>query len=336
MPSMNKKERLFASLRGEPLDRVPLSLWGHFFEKESTAEGLAESTLSFQARWDWDYIKVQPRAEYHAELWGGRFGNSPDGIEGPLCLEAVLESSVDWRRVERKGPEEGPLGEQILALRLIAKGLKGEVPFIQTVFSPLTIACYLAGKDLGRLKDLLREETAAAHAALGAIAETFRAHLPLCLEAGASGIFFAISYGPTEFMSIDEYEEFGRTYDLMVLEGARGASFNVLHLCRSNIAFSNFNDYPAHCINWSVAEPGNPTLADALRLTDKALMGGLRERETLIHGSRKEVSQEVRRALDETRGRRLLLAGGCSAKLKLIPEENLKAVREARESFRPQ
>ncbi|MFQ6111092.1 MAG: uroporphyrinogen decarboxylase family protein [Nitrospinota bacterium] len=220
---MSKKERLVAALRGELVDRVPLSLWGHFFDKESTAQGLAESTLSFQARWDWDYIKVQPRAEYHAELWGARFGSSPDGIEGPPCIKAVLESAGDWSRVERKGPDEGPLGEQLLALRLIAEGLKGEVPFIQTVFSPLTVACYLAGKDPGRLKDLLREEPASAHAALGAIAETFRAYLPLCLEAGASGIFFAVSHGPTEFMSIDEYEEFGRPYDLTVLEGGQRA-----------------------------------------------------------------------------------------------------------------
>src|SRR5919205_394096 len=31
---MNKKERVDAALRGEPIDRIPASMWGHDFERD--------------------------------------------------------------------------------------------------------------------------------------------------------------------------------------------------------------------------------------------------------------------------------------------------------------
>ena len=62
-----KRERVQAALAGEPVDWPPVSMWRHFYEFEETAEGLAEAMLGFQRRYDWDFMKVNPRASYHAE-----------------------------------------------------------------------------------------------------------------------------------------------------------------------------------------------------------------------------------------------------------------------------
>jgi uroporphyrinogen decarboxylase len=73
MDQMNRRERVRAALQGKPVDRPPISFWRHFFDKETSAAGLAEAMLDFQCTYDWDFMKVNPRACYHAEPWGCRF-----------------------------------------------------------------------------------------------------------------------------------------------------------------------------------------------------------------------------------------------------------------------
>jgi uroporphyrinogen decarboxylase len=65
---VNKIERVQAALRGEAVDRVPVSFWGHTFDREDSASALAQSTLAFNHTYDWDFIKVQARASYHGEI----------------------------------------------------------------------------------------------------------------------------------------------------------------------------------------------------------------------------------------------------------------------------
>ena len=67
---MTHRVRVTAALRGEDVDRPPVSMWRHFYEAETSAEGLAEAMLGFQRSYDWDFMKVNPRASYHAERWG--------------------------------------------------------------------------------------------------------------------------------------------------------------------------------------------------------------------------------------------------------------------------
>src|SRR5919198_4235177 len=67
---MNKQQRMDAALRNQPVDRPPVSLWRHFYECERTAEDLAGAMLAFHKKYDWDWMKVNPRASYHVEGWG--------------------------------------------------------------------------------------------------------------------------------------------------------------------------------------------------------------------------------------------------------------------------
>src|SRR5512140_694072 len=45
MAAMSQRERLRAALAGQPVDRVPVALWGHDFAREFSAEGLADATI---------------------------------------------------------------------------------------------------------------------------------------------------------------------------------------------------------------------------------------------------------------------------------------------------
>ena len=75
---MTHWERVRASLTGSAVDRPPVSIWRDFYGQGTTAQGLADAMLGFQSQFDWDFMKINPRASYHAEDWGlkMRFSNS--------------------------------------------------------------------------------------------------------------------------------------------------------------------------------------------------------------------------------------------------------------------
>src|SRR5687767_8456639 len=72
-PKMTKTERVYAALQGEEVDRVPVSAWWHDFAREWSAEDLAETTLGQYRQYDWDFIKVNPRASYFGEAFGAKY-----------------------------------------------------------------------------------------------------------------------------------------------------------------------------------------------------------------------------------------------------------------------
>jgi uroporphyrinogen decarboxylase len=95
---MNKKERVDAALRGDQVDRIPASMWGHDFEREWGAQSLAEAMVENFTRYDWDYMKVNPRASYHVEGWGVKVRPSGEKYVAPILkihpLKAPLTGNV--------------------------------------------------------------------------------------------------------------------------------------------------------------------------------------------------------------------------------------------------
>ena len=55
---MNKIERVDAALRGETVDRVPLSFFYHFPEHQRAGHAMAQAHLDFYREADPDYLKV--------------------------------------------------------------------------------------------------------------------------------------------------------------------------------------------------------------------------------------------------------------------------------------
>lgn len=307
---MTRRERLEAALRGDPTDRPPWSLWRHFYAAESTAEQLAESMLAWVERYGFDFLKVNPRAQYHAEVWGARYRYSGREHERPERLDFPIKTVEDWQRLEPRGLASSPLAEQLAALRAIRDGLRGATPFVETVFTPLAVAGYLLD-DNETLARHLRERPDLVHHGLEAICQTFAPFAAACLEAGADGIFFAtIRWASRLYLTPEEYAEFGRPYDLRVLEAVRGASFNILHVCDRENMLLELADYPVQAFNWDAIEPTNPHLADAAGLPGLRIGGLSGEALTLPHSARVKGEVETARAL--AGDRRWALGPNCS------------------------
>ena len=325
---MSKSDRVFAALRGEELDRVPVSAWWHDFLREWSAEGLALATLEAYRKYDWDLIKVNPRACYYAEDWGSRFRASGQPDRAPELIEPAIKSPPELRRLEPLDVSRGAYGQQVAALSVIARELAAEVPFIQTVFSPLAAMTRLCGST-ARVQEFMREHPDDLLSALGAVTDTIVAYAAACRDAGAAGIFFAtVEWGSADVISPEAYDRFARPFDLRVLAAVRDTPLNILHICRQNNHLRRLLDYPVRIFHWAADSTSNPSLADIAASTGGAVMGGVAVDSMDANGSPANVAAAARRAIEETEGRRFLLAPGCSISPQ-SPEANLRALREA-------
>src|SRR2546425_11511565 len=68
--AMTKRARVLAALRGDRVDRVPLSFWLHNFVTENSAAGLVAETLRLARTLDWGFLKPHSRAQCFAQMWG--------------------------------------------------------------------------------------------------------------------------------------------------------------------------------------------------------------------------------------------------------------------------
>ncbi|HXG35842.1 MAG TPA: uroporphyrinogen decarboxylase family protein, partial [Dehalococcoidia bacterium] len=313
MASLSPKfQRVIAALHGQEVDRVPVSAWGHDFLQEWSPQGLATATLNAYRAYDWDYIKINPRATYYAEAWGARYRPSGNAEQGPELERPGVASPADLRRIKRVDVGKGPFAEQLEALRLISRDLDGEAPFLQTVFTPLAVLSRLTGNS-DTVRTFFREHPDDLLPAVEAIAETLADYTAACLEAGASGIFLAtVEWGNYNDITEEEFDRWVRPYDLRILAAVRAAPFNILHVCRNHNQLLRLLDYPVHAFHWAANAPGNPSLQGVAGLTDKAVMGGVDQTATLVSGSTTDVVHEAQIAIAQTGGRRFLLAPGCS------------------------
>ena len=330
---VTSRERVMAALSGAAVDRPPVSFWGHFYERESSADDLVDATLESWRTFQWDWIKLNPRRQYHAEPWGVRWRYSGRAHEKPVLEEWPIDAPEDWFEITPRPADEGALGEQLQAVRRLRNELPAEVPLIETVFLPLAILREMVPKPDDVLS-ALDKNPEAVRAALEAVTVTFERFVPKLLEAGADGIFFAtVDWATSHMLSAADHREWARPTDLRLMRAAAGASFVVLHVCKSDNLLAHVADYPAHAFSWAATDPSNPSLAEGLRLVKGAVMGGIAHEGALQDATPAAVLKELHRAHAETGDRRWLVAPGCSIPPR-TPAANLHAVREAVEALR--
>ncbi len=323
---MNKRQRLETLLAGQRADRPGVALWRHWPGDDQLPAELARSTIDWQRQFDFDFVKVTPDSNFCVGGWGAdsRWQGGDEGSRAYVSYP--VRSAEDWLRLAPQDPSAGRLGGQVRCLEMVGRELGAETPFIQTIFSPTAQLKYLAGTDRA-LADL-RHHPSVVHAALRTITETTLRFLEAMRSSGAAGIFFAVQLAAPGHLTPAEYEQFGRPYDLEILAAARQLFwFNLLHLHGANAYFDAFSDYPVQALNWHDRE-GAPSLAEGRARFGGALVGGLRQRETMLLGSPDDVRAEAADAIAQTEGSGFILATGCVTMV-TTPLANIRAARKA-------
>ncbi len=321
---MDKRERLQATLKGEAVDRVAVSLWRHFPVDDQKPESLAAATLEFQSLYDFDFVKVTPASSFCLRDWGAAdvWRGEPEGTR--QYTGRVVRHPDDWLTLKPLNPNAGALGSQLCALELIRAGLPADTPFIQTIFSPLSQARNLVGAE--QLPVHVRRHPGQLKAALVVITETTAQFVHAARRAGIDGIFYAVQMASTRVFSEAEYREFGEMFDRQVLAAAGGLWLNVAHLHGDDVMFDRVAGYPVQILNWHDRETP-PTLAEGLRKFPGAACGGWRQWETMVRGTPETVAAEAHDAISQTSGRRLILGTGCVTPT-TAPRANLRAARQ--------
>ena len=308
---MTKRARVLAALRGDRVDRVPLSFWLHNFVTENSAAGLVAETLRLARTFDWDFLKPQSRAQCFAEMWGLRYRPSTERATPFTVTHTPLAGAADVARLQPVDPRRGALGEQLAALAAIRAAVGPDTPIIWTVFAPMMVMPYVVAGGRERALAIARAEPKAMDAGLAAIAETLAVYARACLEAGADGLFYATNIARGDGLTPGECRRFQRPHDLRVLDAVAQAPFNLLHVCGPAVHFDEFADYPVTALSWALGA-GNPSLAEGHRRTGRAVVGGLPAKPEIASMSETDIAARAKRAVDEMHGRALLLGPDCS------------------------
>lgn len=306
---MNKKERIQAAVMGEKPDSLPYSFWSHLPAVDLDPVLLANETYRFYRDYDVDFIKTMNNGMYAIEDYGCKIDYS-DIEKGGVAkvVSTPVQSAADWEKLSVCPIDQGSLARELTSLKLLLEKVRTEnVPVLFTVFSPLTIADKLSGNKLFR--HIAEGHGAKLHRALGVIAESTANLARQAIRLGADGVFFASQLSTYDAMHPKDYLEYGKPYDLKVLEAADGGWFNTLHVHGNNIMFEVLRDYPVAVFNWHAWET-LPALNEARALIGRCLMGGLK-RMDITNRKRNEVQNQIFQCIQMLGGRNHILTPGC-------------------------
>jgi uroporphyrinogen decarboxylase len=323
--AITHRARLETTLKGDQPDRTPVALWRHFPVDDQSPDRLAAATAAFQNLYDYDLIKVTPSSSFCIRDWGvqDEWRGEPEGTR--QYTRRAIRGPEDWEKLASLDPKSGHLGSQLECLRLLVKEFSPQTPLLQTVFSPLSQAKNLVGP--AELLVHLRKWPEAVKSGLKLISDVTIRFITEARKTGIDGIFYAVQHAQYGLLNEQEFNEFGRAYDLRVLEASQGLWLNMVHLHGDQIMFSKVCDYPVQVINWHDRQTP-PSLGDALNLFPGTLCGGLRQWETMLLASPKQIQEEALDAIQTTAGRRLILGTGCVAPT-TTPYGNFLAARRA-------
>ena len=128
-------------------------------------------------------------------------------------------------------------------------------------------------------------------------------------------------------MTENQYREMVMPSDLKLLNTLNKAPITILHIHgEKDIFFNLLKDYPCTALSWEDRVSG-PSLTQARILTDKCLVGGIDHK--LAHScTPAEIKSQVEEAIQETKGKGLIIAPGCTF-TRDTPPQNILAIKKA-------
>jgi len=327
---MTGKERVKKVLSGEVPDRTPVGFWSHFPRECFHGAASIREHIAFYRRTHTDILKIMN------ENW--------------LYAEGPIATAADWRHVKPIRRSSALFQDQIDIVKGVADALGDEACIVASIYNTTAEAvhCYVTGRRgefkpgvvpynlYGKLLPMfLREDPVAVGSAFRAIGESLAELAAGCIEAGAHGVYLAVSGAERFGFTREEYEKYVSPADLMVLEAAKGASVgNILHICKTYPDYTRFGAYRGTVKNWGQYTEGNMPLEEGRKVwPGDVILGGFDDRSgVLVEGSAEEIRQETFRLLDLMGTRRYILGADCTLPTDIAPER-IHAVIAASEEY---
>lgn len=325
---MDHTDRLAALAEGVKADRPPVSLWRHFYKDEDSLDKFVEMMVGWQRQYDWDFMKINPRASYQYEPWGVIMFPSPDRATKAERIGFPVQRPIDWLKIVPLPVTHPQFDFQLKAISRIRREFKRPFRITMTVFNPISLLGDMVPREEVLLTSI-REHPELVHSALRAVTDTFVQLVHEFRNAGADGLFFATTqWASADRLTVEELHRFALPYDQEVWSAAGQGSFNILHVCDRNIYLAEYNQFRADLTNWDVALPGNPSMEEGFTLIRRPVLGGIHHETDLITDTPEQISGKVRRLVDTNYEIPYSVGPGCAIPV-TTPDANVAAVRAA-------
>ena len=337
----NRFEKLLIDTGGK---RPLISTWKHFVTVENDYHKLADAIIAFQKKYEWDFIKVNPRATYYAEAFGNVYDKQNYTDVLPELIDYQIKNARDLNVFSQKNDfNYDPLYEQVLLAKKVRKGVGDNIPILQTLFSPLCVLTFLAGhnpypgvdkpksKRESELKVLIRENPQGVKKALEKITEFLKKYVKDTLDNEVDGFFYSIfGHGDETELSANDYAEFSAPYDNQIFETIKEKNGIVMfHTCGPASHPEKFsqNRY-IDIIHWADQEKHTPSLEKKMPwLNGKIAAGGVDQNLFKDNNSELILSQ-AKKAIEMRQDENFILTAGCGLPV-ITSAESIWALKKA-------
>lgn len=318
---ITRRDRIYAALNGEVLDRIPTGFWMHFPDNAFFGEAAVNAHLEYFEKTKTDMCKVMTEHIYP-------------------CLHDI-NSAKDWEHIEIYNEDAPFIREQADIVREIVKKVP-DASIVGTIHGTVASGSHtLLGipryDGIGRHAMIyhLRTNPESLGKAFQRISDSLCCMVRAQIKAGAEGIYYAALGGESDVFTDEEHKEFVAPCDKKVIDAAydAGAKYVILHMCKSHVRLERFATYKCDVVNWGIEESG-VSLKDARKIfPDKVLLGGFNNRHgSLINGDSNEIKDAINGMIESVGNKKFILGSDCTLPSDL-PYENIRKVVEASESI---
>jgi uroporphyrinogen decarboxylase len=304
---LSKRERLHNTIAGEPVDRLPVALWRAWPGDDQRPGDFVQALLYFQQQWDWDFVNIMhsPSTLLHdygvLDAWPG------DSYGFRTITTRPIARSLDWTELPVLDPYRGQHGQHLELVDMVNAAVKGPLPFVLTLYSPLTQAVLLAGQPL--FTKHMRTAPERLKTGLNILAGNTLRLLDALRQSNLAGICYVTQHADFSVLSSTEFQLFGKAYDLQILEALPSSWWlNMLSVQSTLAPLTELTDYPVQVFHWPGENADDVDLANMKTRFAGAVCGGLAANDGLYAGTPRRVREQARHAIELTNNRRLILA----------------------------
>ena len=302
---MNKRERLEAFFRNEPVDHVPCCFWRHYSPELERGEDVVEAHLKFYRETQQDVVKI-----------------SSDGYFGwPAPVLKDLTDASQLYGIEHVPMDSAFMQEQVARAKAIVEKLHGECFTFYTLFCPLSIFRLQVGWD--KMMECMRQDPKAVMHACDVIAQDEIALIDALIhEAGVDGIFYSVQNAEVTRFTLEEYHEYVEPSDRKVLDFTNSITpYTVLHCCGwdadeagTHNHMESWKDYPCGAVSWASYVDKLDVCQIREFFGGRPAWGGFDNRSgCLLHkGSKEAVQAETKRLIAMAGNSGFMLGPDCS------------------------
>jgi uroporphyrinogen decarboxylase len=317
---MNKRERVIAAIKGEPVDQIPSGFYLHFPKEKAFGEEGVQSHLDFFRRTDTDIFKIMNE------------NLVPDMGE--------IRKPEDWKKIRTISIHDDFMQAQIELVKRILDRCDQPAFTLGTVHGIVASAIHPIEARYGyeNVREMfcshIRENKAPLLDAFQRITDGMCQLAQKYMELGLDGIYFASLGGEKHYFTDEEFEECVAPFDQMILKAAKEKnSYNFLHMCKDNLNMQRYAGYKslADVVNWGVYET-HFSLEEGRKLFDGVtVMGGLANRSgVLVDGTEEELTQAVKSIISSFGRTGFILGADCTLPTEIPYERILTAVNAAK------